>query len=354
MLKIINFENRTEWDEVVLSFPNHDIYYLSGYLAPFKIHGDGTPILIYYQEERLRAICAFMLRDVSNETWAQGCINKETFFDAITPYGYGGWLFDKTPSKEETATFWKEVKSFMHEHNIIDTFTRWSPWLRNQECLRDWSNIIDLGNTIYMDCTSEESIFQNIKSKDRATIRKAIKNGVVIKHSDDVGLFEKFRHIYNATMDKDNADEYYYFKPKFYEAMAQDLKGQWQIFYAELNGEIIAMSIMLMCNGRIHYHLSGSVMEFRNLNATNLILYETAKYGARHGYKMLHLGGGVGSGEDPLYKFKKTFNKNGDIGFSISKDCFDGDKYSYLIELRKKNDPTFDSSTSFFPAYRVK
>ena len=109
-----------------------------------------------------------------------------------------------------------------------------------------------------------------------------------------------------------------------------------------------------MCNGRMHYHLSGSVMEFRNLNATNLILYEAAKYGAQHGYKLLHLGGGVGSGEDPLYKFKKAFNKNGDIGFSISKDCFDEDKYSYLIELRKKNDPTFDSSTSFFPAYRVK
>ena len=144
-------------------------------------------------------------------------------------------------------------------------------------------------------------------SKDRATIRKAIKNGIVVKHSEDITLFEKFRSIYNATMDKDNADSYYYFDAKFYESMAQNLQGAWQMFYAVLDDEIIAMSIILMCNGRMHYHLSGSVLKYRNLNATNLILYEAAIYGAKHDYKILHLGGGVGSGEDPLYKFKKTF-----------------------------------------------
>jgi hypothetical protein len=354
MLKIIDFEHRTEWDRIVLSFPNYDIYYLSGYLAPFEVHGDGKPILIYYEGEEIRAICVFMLRDISNETWAQGYIDKGTFFDAITPYGYGGWILDGNTSKEKIDIFWKEVETFMHNQKIINTFTRWSPWLKNQEYLRGWSNVIDLGNTIYIDCTSEEGIFQNIKSKDRATIRKAIKNGVVVKHSDDTALFEKFYSIYNATMDKDNADDYYYFKPKFYKSMSENLQGQWEFFYAILGEEIIAMSIMLMCNGRMHYHLSGSVMEFRNLNATNLILYEAAKYGAQHGYKLLHLGGGVGSGEDPLYKFKKAFNKNGDIGFSISKDCYDINKYSYLIELRKKIDPSFDVSTSFFPAYRSK
>jgi len=184
MLKIIDFEHRTEWDRIVLSFPNYDIYYLSGYLAPFEVHGDGKPILIYYEGEEIRAICAFMLRDISNETWAQGYIDKGTFFDAITPYGYGGWILDGNTSKEKIDIFWKEVETFMHNQKIINTFTRWSPWLKNQEYLRGWSNVIDLGNTIYIDCTSEEGIFQNIKSKDRATIRKAIKNGVVVKHSD--------------------------------------------------------------------------------------------------------------------------------------------------------------------------
>lgn len=352
MLRIIDFEHREEWDKIVSSFSDHDIYYLSGYLAPFKVHGDGMPILIYYQGECLRAMCAFMLRDIADEKWAQGSIEQGMFYDVVTPYGYGGWLLEGDTSLNEIDKFWKELNSFMQEQHIVDAFTRWSPWLNNQELFRGYSNIIDLGKTVFIDSSTEDIIFQNIKSKDRATIRKAIKNGVIVKHSDDFALFDKFRSIYNATMDRDNADSYYYFNPDFYESMAQNLQGAWQMFYAVLDGEIIAMSIMLMCNGKMHYHLSGSVAQYRNLNATNLILYEAAKYGAMHGCKILHLGGGVGSGEDPLYKFKKTFNKNGDLTFSISKDCFNTQKYSYLAELRKKNDSAFDASSSFFPIYR--
>ena len=178
--------------------------------------------------------------------------------------------------------------------------------------------------------------------------------GIVVEHSEDFSLFDKFRSIYNATMDKDNADPYYYFGSSFYESVAKDLHGNWKMFYAVFKGEIIAMSIIFMCNGRMHYHLSGNVQEYRSLNATNLILYEAARYGARHGYKILHLGGGVGSGEDPLYKFKKTFNKKGDLGFCISKDCFDKEKYSDLIKLRKMSTPSFDVTASFFPLYRLK
>ena len=76
MTRIIDFENRTEWDKIVRSFPDYDVYFLSGYLASFKVHGDGTPILVYYQRGGLRAVCAFMLRDLNDEVWAQRYIGK--------------------------------------------------------------------------------------------------------------------------------------------------------------------------------------------------------------------------------------------------------------------------------------
>lgn len=351
--RIINFNNRAQWDSIVTSFQNYDIYYLSGYLSSFKTHGDGDPILVYYESENLRGICAFMLRDISSEPWATR-LEKHRFYDVVTPYGYGGWLFDGNPSEAEVEIFWKNYCSFMKEQNITDAFTRWSPWLKNQESLRNYSNIIDLGKTIYIDTSSKETIYNNIKSKDRNTIRKAIRNGIEVKHSSDPKLLEEFRRIYNSTMDKDHALEYYYFKPEFYNSIAKDLKGHWELFYAVYKDKMIAASIMLFCNGRIHYHLSGSIMEFRNLNATNLILYETALYGAEHGYKIFHLGGGVGSQPDALFKFKKSFNKNDqeELQFSISKDCFDQEKYDMLVNIRKNNDPQFNENSSFFPVYR--
>lgn len=49
------------------SFSNADVYYLSGYVKAFKIHGDGEPILYYYQDENIRAINVVMKRDIAED-----------------------------------------------------------------------------------------------------------------------------------------------------------------------------------------------------------------------------------------------------------------------------------------------
>jgi lipid II:glycine glycyltransferase (peptidoglycan interpeptide bridge formation enzyme) len=183
-------------------------------------------------------------------------------------------------------------------------------------------------------------------------IRKAEKNGIEILHGKNLELFKDFRRIYNATMDKDNAEEYYYFGDKFYESIHNDLHDNYEMFYAVLNDEIIAMSIMLFGNKQMHYHLSGSMIEYRNLAPSNLLLYKAALWGCEQGFKTFHLGGGVGSGEDNLYKFKAAFNKNSDYQFSIDKQVFDQEKYDELVSIREAQDPTFNKESHYFPLYR--
>ena len=74
--------------------------------------------------------------------------------------------------------------------------------------------------------------------------------------------------------------------------------------------------------------------------------------GVEHGYKTFHLGGGLGSQEDNLYKFKKEFNKNSETHFSIGKKIFDKETYDKLIEIRKR-EIGFDDKDTFFPSYRA-
>ena len=38
MIKIIPFTEKTEWDNIVVSFGNHDVYYSHGYVDAFKLH----------------------------------------------------------------------------------------------------------------------------------------------------------------------------------------------------------------------------------------------------------------------------------------------------------------------------
>lgn len=343
MIRLFDIHESSQWDEVVKSFNEYDVYYLSGYVKAFYIHGDGDPFLLYYEGNGFKAIYVYMRRPTA----------IEGFYDSVTPYGYGGVLFEGYVSKENKVAFWQEYLETMKQEHIVDNFVRYHPVLRNAEPVKSVSIVTDLGNTITMDLASPDVIWNNINSKNRNMIRKAEKNGIVIEHSQGMDLFEKFVEIYNVTMEKDHAEEYYYFKMPFYESIHNDLRDNYEMFYAVYEGKIIAMSIMIFANGRMNYHLSGSNIEYRNLAPSNLLLYKAALWGYEQGFKTFHLGGGVGSEEDNLYKFKAAFNRNSGCQFSIGKEIFDKDKYNQLVEMRRHSDPSFDECSHFFPLYRT-
>ena len=344
MIKIIDITEKDYWDNIVRSFGEYDVYYLSGYVKAFQIHGDGLPQLLFYENDGLRAMYVYMKR----KTFVPD------IYDSITPYGYGGVIFEGDASDEKMKLFWDRYINEMNKQNIIDNFVRYHPVLSNAIPMKGISNVIDLGKTIAMDLSSPEIIWENIHSKNRNMIRKAEKNGIKILHGKGMELFYKFIEIYNATMDKDNAEEYYYFSRNFYESIHNDLYDNYEMFYAVYEDKIIAMSIMIFANGKMSYHLSGSDIEYRNLAPSNLLLYKAALWGCEQGFKTFHLGGGVGSGEDNLYKFKATFNKKTNFQFSIGKQIFNQEKYEDLINHRLLNDIDFNTDSSFFPLYRSK
>lgn len=343
MIRIYDIQQAKAWDNIVISFKSYDVYYLSGYVKAFRIHGDGDPQLLYYEADGLKAIYVYMKRKT----------NIEGYYDSVTPYGYGGVLFDGDASEVKLQAFWKAYVEKMKEEGIVDNFVRYHPVLANAVPMKQISTVIDLGKTISFDLASPEVIWENIISKNRNMIRKAEKNGITIEHGKGMDLLDKFTAIYNATMDKDHAEEYYYFKRSFYESIHNDLNENYEMFYAKLDDKIIAMSIMIFANGRLNYHLSGSMIEYRNLAPSNLLLYKAALWGFEHGYKTFHLGGGVGSGEDNLYKFKAAFNRNSNYQFSIGKEIFDQVKYDELIGDRIAKDKDFNKESKYFPLYRA-
>lgn len=353
MLSIINITDREGWDSIINNFPTADIYYHRGYVEAFRLHGDGEPMLIVYEGESCRGICVMMKRDVADDVRFKGLIPEGKYYDIITPYGYGGFVFDNSPDIEERKRIKAELWDALVREGAVAAFYRFHPVLANSSDSRGIIDVIDLGHTIALDLSSPEVIWENIISKNRNMIRKAEKSGVAIKHGKGMELLDTFKEIYNETMRHDNAEEYYFFHREFYESIDRDLHDNYEIFFALFEGEIIAMSIMLFSGTQMHYHLSGSRFEYRRLAPSNLLLYKAALWGHEHGFKTFHLGGGVGSGEDTLYKFKAAFNRNSDYRFSIGKMIIDKDKYKYLTDLRANKDESFNKKdASFFPVYR--
>lgn len=342
MLTVFSLDQYEQWDSVVRSFAEHDVYWLSGYVKAFYLHGDGDPLLFYYDDGATRGINVVMKRDISRDPHFSGELKEGLYFDFATPYGYGGWIIEGENAEEVFNAY----SAWIEKNSIISEFVRFHPMFQNQEKCKEFYEVIRLGEVVHMELTSPEEIWNNITSKNRNVIRKAIKNDIRIFNGRFPEIYKTFREIYNGTMDKDDAKEYYYFSEKFYESILEDLAQNAQVFWAEKDGQVIAASIMIAANSRMNYHLSGSLREYSSLAPTNLLLYKAALWGHANGYKTLYLGGGVGSGEDNLFKFKRAFFKGDLNSFFIGKKVYDPEKYNELIGLRE---PT---ESSFFPKYR--
>ena len=72
------------------------------------------------------------------------------------------------------------------------------------------------------------------------------------------------------------------------------------------------------------------------LAPNNLLLYNVALWGAKNGFELFHLGGGVFD-NDSLFSFKKSFNKNGVFDYYIGSNVFMQDECDYLIKIRSQD-----------------
>lgn len=345
MLTVYTLDESQQWDCVVRSFEKYDVYWLSGYVKAFQIHGDGTPLLFYFEDEKTQGIHVVMKRDVADDKRFAGIIPKERYFDFVSPYGYGGWLIEG----EKTEALFSVYKAWTEEHNIVSEFVRFHPVLRNHEACSGFYEIKQMGEIVCMDLASPEVIWEQITNKNRNMIRKAKKNGVRIFHGAFPKIYAVFKQIYDRTMDRDCAQNYYYFGEEFYRSILADLPYNAQVFWAEKDDVVIAASIILCANGYMNYHLSGSREEYATFAPTNLLLYEAACWGSVNGYTTFYLGGGVGSNDDGLLRFKKSFNRKESGYFFVGKKIYDAGKYTALLAKRE-----FDMQvgTGFFPAYR--
>ena len=175
-LTVYDLNQAEQWDAAVRSFKDYDVYWLSGYVKAFKIHGDGEPLLFFYEDDSVRGINVVMKRDVAEDARFKGKIEEKKYYDFATPYGYGGWIIEG----EEAKNLFTAYEGWLYKNGIISEFVRFHPMLRNHKKCAGFYDVIQLGEVVHMDLDSPEMIWENIISKNRNMIRKAIKNDIKI------------------------------------------------------------------------------------------------------------------------------------------------------------------------------
>ena len=345
MAKITEFsiEDQNTWDTIVRSFPDYEVFYLSGYSKAFMDESpkNGTPILLLYEDGDDRAINVVFKRDVSLDEKLAGKVENGKYFDLITPYGYGG--------------FWGNISDW---GKLIQTYTE---YCRNNhyvcefvrfELFTDYCRYYDgevetrMHNVVRSLEIPLDEMWMDFKHKVRTNVKKARKHNLscIIENTDEhIG---DFLRIYYSTMDRSNAAGEYYFSKHFYEDLNK-MKDNVMYFYVVYNERIITTELVIYGAENAYSYLGGTDREYFDVRPNDFLKYEIIKWAKDKGLKNLVLGGGYGA-DDGIFQYKQCLAPHGIRDFYIGRKIFDQESYDKLVQLREGE----ELNDKFFPLYR--
>lgn len=279
--------------------------------------------------------------------------------DAISPYGYSGVYASPLLSQLQIQQAWSATTNCLRELGVISVLLRHSPLVPQAPYLPEHKLIVSGHPTIVLEPADTNSAWTGMEGKCRTAVRKARKNGYTgaVRQAErrDLAHGSDFRRLYEQTMQRLDAAPLYFFGDDYYTALFDGLGSN--LFTAEVRdaeGAVVSSSLLMRHEGLLHYHLSGSSLDDARMGSNNLMIWTATQFASQQGIDQLHLGGGVGPG-DNLYKFKRSFGGRG-LTYDVSGLITDDEVYQGHVERRAKEcDTTSDEllASNFFPAYRA-
>jgi serine/alanine adding enzyme len=308
-----------EWDELLAQLGCADAYLLHAYVEASCVLDPGEPVLL----ENDGVVMTCIVR----------AIPGTDAHDVTTPYGYGG------PVGE--GDFQQAYERWCSERGIVSTFIRFHPLFENY---RGAPHATYASPTVGWPL--EGDLLAGMHGKHRNVVRKAEKVGVTVEATPAPDDLSAFVSLYEQTMRRQDAAAYYFFPSDYWERLSA-LHDRLVRYDAVAEGEIVASAICLRGDRWLHYHLGATADSARDLGASNLLLYEAARWGQGQGLEEFHLGGGAGAKEDSLFAFKQRFSPNGRREFWVGKLVHDEEAY------RRLSGGADIDVAGFFPAYRA-
>lgn len=305
------------WDGYLERFPSgkKDVYYTEGYSKLYE-DDESTALCIVCEGQGNILLMPFLRREFNG------------LFDFETAYGYGGPI-SSTDDQEWIDKALAGAYDCLRNERYICGFIRFHPLLGNARYCRNSMEVMEDRHTVVVDLRpKEEEIWEaQISSKNRNMIRKAEKLGVRYDVEYDFASIGEFVALYNRTMGRLGAEDFYYFGESYYRDYAREMTGKGFLGMVRLGQKVIGAALFMYSDRYAHYHLAGSDREYATYGINNFLLWNTIKELKKKHVEEFHLGGGRGASEDDsLFKFKKSFSRN-TRNFCIGKCIYNKEEY---------------------------
>lgn len=275
------------------------------------------------------------------------------YYDAMTPYGYGGPVVVRAEAGQEAALvekFRKALDEKLQAEKTVCEFVRFHPMEENAEFFQNMYQLRNRRTAVYTDLSAEDPVEAEF---DRHTIKlykKALKKGIktVIERNPSEENLQLFEKCYFENMAAVGASEYYYFTPEYFAQMRRDMGDRLILLRVYLEDELIAADLGIDDHDVYTCHLMGVTDKGRPLNAARVIVTEQVCWAKANGFKYLFHGcGRTAAEDDSLLLFKKFFTKGCFRDYWQGGRISDPDAYRKLCEVSGKTDDGV-----YFPLYR--
>jgi lipid II:glycine glycyltransferase (peptidoglycan interpeptide bridge formation enzyme) len=214
--------------------------------------------------------------------------------------------------------------------------------------------LIEDRKTIAIDLSLDENDIwmKEIHTKNRNVIKKGEKNRLTFVVDNDYKYLPDFIRLYDATMDKLDAADFYYFKQQYYDELVKKLPNSF-LGVVLYENRVVSAAIFMYEGKYGHYHLSGSDVSALKLSPNNYMLWHAALELKKRGVKVFHLGGGTtSSDDDSLFCFKSRFSKH-TYQFCLGKLIFNQNLYNEICkDWERKNPAKVEQYKHFLLKYK--
>jgi hypothetical protein len=231
--------------------------------------------------------------------------------DGTSPYGYAGVYADEALGQLDQRRAWDAALERLRDEGVVSLFVRRSPLVEQAAPPADATWIVrDHPTRAIVLGPDDAAVLATMEGRSRTSIRKAVGMGLEADVRPavvaDLHADAPFRVLYEEAMQRRGAAPRYFFPDTYYQRLLFGLGEQLLIGSVSDGSSVVASSLFLRHGDLLHYHLSGSRPEAGRAGATNLLIWEAARWGCANGVRVLHLGGGVDA-DDSLYRFKRQF-----------------------------------------------
>ena len=344
--QIIDVENAA-WPGV-LEMASHDFYHLPEY-ASLSAGTQETALACIVTWREHKMLSPFLRRRTPETLFPDG-----GGYDVASPYGYSGPVWTAGAPAAFKRDSLQAMREVLRQQGVVTGLFRLHPFLNMIQDFEQIGDVVSHGPTVYVDLTlSEDSLTGQLRGSHRREINALTRKGFSVFIDETWDYLDQFVDCYRQTMTRVGASDYYFFSDAYFRELRKAMAGRLHLCIVTAGGVVACGGIVSLFGGLAQNHLSATADAFLRVHPSKLMIRFLESWLKAQGASRFHLGGGLGSQEDSLYRFKAGFSPLTKTFHTWRLIC-DADRYAALMRawtvLNAGRQPR---DANFFPGYRL-